>query len=121
VKARRPADPMAEARPTVHKRSGGMCERCGARRAIDVHHRQLRRHGDHRPANLVDLCRECHTWVHGHVALAQCEGFIVESWEDPREVRLKHAWLGPVTLDDQGGAAAPRCQNISLAGTRSTR
>lgn len=101
--ARRPVDPMANSRPTVHTRSGGMCERCGTQRATDVHHRQLRRHGDHEPANLVDLCRACHSWAHGNVAEAMTAGFIVHSTSNPREIALTHAWLGRVTLNDDGG------------------
>lgn len=103
MSARRPADPMAEARPVVHTRSGGMCERCCARRATDVHHRQLRRHGDHQPANLVDLCRECHEWAHKHPAEARESGFIVSGRIDPRSVTLQHGLYGRVRIDDDGG------------------
>lgn len=98
-----PRDPMAAARPVVHERSGGMCERCCARRATDVHHRQLRRHGNHEPANLVDLCRECHEWVHKHPAEATAAGFIVSGRVDPRTVTLRHGLYGRVRLDDAGG------------------
>ncbi|MDI9889943.1 HNH endonuclease [Microbacterium sp. IEGM 1404] len=98
-----PRDPMAEARPIVHKRSGGMCERCCARRATDVHHRQLRRHGDHKPANLVDLCRECHNRVHEHRDEATAAGFIVSGRVDPRTVPVQHGLYGRVLLDDAGG------------------
>jgi hypothetical protein len=94
---------MAEARPVVEKRSGGMCERCGAARATDKHHRQLRRHGDHTAANLVDLCRACHNWVHANVALARLAGFIVDSWQDARHVPVGHAVFGCVLLDAEGG------------------
>lgn len=98
-----PRDPMAEARPVVHERSGGMCERCCARRATDVHHRQLRRHGDHKPANLVDLCRECHNRVHEHRDEAAATGFIVSRSIDPRTVPVHHGLYGRVLLDDAGG------------------
>ncbi|GAA3009264.1 HNH endonuclease [Microbacterium aurantiacum] len=103
MSARRSADPMAEARPVVHDRSRGMCERCCARRATDVHHRQLRRHGDHQPANLVDLCRECHEWAHKHPAEARESGFIVSGRIDPRSVTLQHGLYGRVRIDDDGG------------------
>lgn len=96
-------DVMAASRPTVHRRSGGMCERCGAARAAEVHHRKLRRHGDHDPANLVDLCKVCHVWVHANVAKARAAGFIVFSTLNPRTIPVTHAWLGRVTLDDAGG------------------
>lgn len=96
-------DPMAPARPIVTRRSQGMCERCGAERATDMHHRKLRRHGDHAPANLVHLCRTCHNWAHGNPAEALLVGFIVPSWEEPRKAVVKHAWLGRVLIDDDGG------------------
>lgn len=99
----RKLEPMAEARPVVEQRSGGMCERCGAARATDKHHRQLRRHGDHKPANLVDLCRACHNWVHANVAAARLAGWILGSWQNARRVKVTHAVFGRVFLDDEGG------------------
>lgn len=100
-------DPMAASRPVVARRSRGVCERCGAARATDKHHRKLRRHGDHAPANLVDLCRDCHAWAHNHPALARAEGFIVSSWENPRRMPILHATFGRVLLTDDGGVLAP--------------
>ena len=112
-------DPMAPARPVVERRSGGMCERCGAARATDKHHRKLRRHGDHAPANLVDLCRTCHNWVHAHPAEALLAGFMCPSWENPRLQPVKHAWLGRVLLVDDGSVdPVPFCQEHSVAGRR---
>ena len=105
LKSKRPrADPMSESRPTVMKRSQGMCEKCGAARATDMHHRKLRRHGDHAPANLVHLCRTCHNWAHQNPAEALLAGFICPSWENPRKQPMKHAWMGRVLLDDEGNA-----------------
>lgn len=99
---RKPADPMAEARPVVRERSRGVCERCGQARASDMHHRQLRRHGDHAPANLVHLCRVCHAAVHAKPEAAHAAGFIVWRHEDPRETPIDHGLLGRVKLDDAG-------------------
>lgn len=96
-------DPMAGARPVVGERSGGMCERCGAARASDVHHRKLRRFGDHLAANLLHLCHACHMWVHANIAASQVAGWILHSWDDPRAVPVKHAVHGRVWLDDEGG------------------
>ncbi len=102
-------DPMADSRPVVKGRSGGMCERCGAERATDMHHRQLRRHGDHLPANLVHVCRTCHNAVHADPAKAELAGFIVPSWANPRQCPIKHSVWGRVRLDDDGGwTPAPR-------------
>lgn len=97
-----PADPMAEARPVVRERSREVCERCGMARATDMHHRKLRRHGDHAPANLVHLCRACHNAVHADPKAAHAAGFIVWRHEDPREIAIEHGLLGRVKLDDAG-------------------
>lgn len=44
-------------RAMVERRSGGICESCGAAPATDVHHRQyLSRGGTHDVHNLIDLC-----------------------------------------------------------------
>lgn len=100
---RRPADPMAAARPIVRERSRGVCERCGQARATDMHHRKLRRHGDHAPANLVHLCRACHAAVHAKPEAAAAAGFIVWRHEDPRALPIVHGLFGRVVLDDAGG------------------
>lgn len=98
-----PRDPMAAARPVVRERSGGMCERCGRERATDMHHRKLRRHGDHAPANLVHLCRECHNLVHDDGYREPQAGLLLKSWDDPRAVPVLHSIFGLVRLDDAGG------------------
>jgi hypothetical protein len=95
-------DPMREARPVVDARSRGICERCGIQRAGHKHHRKLRRHGDHRPANLLDLCSDCHRWVHEHVAQSYEFGYLVRSTNNPRIVPVKHARFGWVRLLDNG-------------------
>lgn len=112
-------DPMAAARPVVAKRSGGMCECCGVKRATDMHHRKLRRHGDHAAGNIVHLCRPCHDWAHAEPAAALMHGFMCPSWEDPRLQPVKHAWLGRVLLVDDGTVdPVPFCQEHSMAGGR---
>jgi hypothetical protein len=61
----------------VHKRDNGLCVCCGAV-ATDQHHIVPRsRFGDkelalcHRPENIVELCRECHTRAHSTVSRAR--------------------------------------------------
>jgi 5-methylcytosine-specific restriction endonuclease McrA len=55
------------------------CERCGVRPADDVHERVLRSAGGSivDPANLVALCRPCHTAVHHSPTQARAEGWIL--------------------------------------------
>lgn len=95
-------DPMRYSRPIVEDRSGGVCERCGVARATEKHHRKLRRHGDHRAANLVDLCTPCHAWVHANPAAAYESGFMVRAASNPRTVPVRHARRGWVQLIDSG-------------------
>jgi hypothetical protein len=72
----------------VRKRSGATCECCGISTATHIHHRQLRRSGDHTVPNLLHLCGFCHTRLHGHVRYALDQGFIVSAYDNPamREV-----------------------------------
>jgi hypothetical protein len=46
-------------------RAGGICEGCGARQAVDIHHLTYRRMGDECLFDLVAVCRECHEKCHG--------------------------------------------------------
>lgn len=86
----------------VDIRDNFCCVLCG--RAIDGgsrHHRQLRRHGDHSPANIVLLCGSgttgCHGWVHAHPAASYAQGWLVHSWHAPELVPLPTAGRhGPV-------------------------
>ena len=92
----------------VLARSGGMCERCGGN-GEQIHHRRPRgMGGTHRqetnmPANLVNLCRECHGWVESHRTQALADGWLIRqaSPQSPSEVLLMLAW-GSGYLDDLG-------------------
>lgn len=84
------ADPVTEAtRLIVWTRCGGHCEACWRPilAGVDTHHRQLRRFGDHTPANLVALHPDCHTGapnaVHRRVRWARERGLILRSWQTP--------------------------------------
>ena len=76
----------------VLDRSGDMCERCGSLSPADVHHRRARGMGGtrdpeiHSPANLVVLCRDCHTFVEHNRAEATEQGWLVPR-RDPRHPR----------------------------------
>lgn len=63
------------------------CVRCGEREAVHKHHRKMRSQGgDNSPENIVDLCLECHGWVHANPAAAYESGWLVKSWQEPAEV-----------------------------------
>lgn len=79
------------------ERSGGVCERCRAKRGESVHHRKLRsRGGQHTLDNCVFACGSgttgCHGWMHANPAEATATGWMVPSWEDP-------ATITPTPLD----------------------
>jgi hypothetical protein len=48
---------------------------------LELHHRKLRRHGDHSADNLCVLCTAGHLWVHTHVAVARAHGLLLRSTE----------------------------------------
>ena len=86
-------DPITpEVRRLVTKRSKGLCELC-TEPGQHLHHRQLRRAGDHSAANLVHLCNTCHRRIHGHVSWSLQTGWLVSQYRDPARV--------PLLLDDE--------------------
>lgn len=83
-----------KARKAALERDDGICRRCGDY-ATDVHHRVLRGMGGTKNkniavgmANLISLCRSCHSHVHLNVAESYESGFIVHSWGDPETVSI---------------------------------
>jgi hypothetical protein len=94
-------DPIsAKTRALVRKRAGGVCELCTIS-ATHLHHRQLRRGGNHGAGNLLLLCFLCHRRVHSHVAEAEIAGWLVSQYADPGEqpVALGGRWW---LLSDDG-------------------
>ena len=87
--------PSPEVRRLVHARSGGICERCRAARAVDVHHRRARGMGGstvgwiNSPSNLVDLCRKCHEWVEANFTAALATGWKIGLADSPLDVRIQ--------------------------------
>ena len=97
-----------ETRRDVLQRDGEQCAVCGER-AGDVHHRRRRGSGGSRDpriaygwANLISLCRICHSWVHGNRAEAIEMGLVLEARDVPTEVPVRHAVHGPVLLTHDG-------------------
>lgn len=69
-------------RAIVLARSGGRCEwanldmeRC-TNPAVHLHHKLLRRHGDHSPENLMHVCAAHHDWIHRNVAESYQLGYL---------------------------------------------
>ena len=91
-------------RHACFKRAGWRCERCGNRRPLQAHHRQLlAQGGPDALSNLASLCAECHSWAHAHPWEAQLGGWIVQSWADPAS-RAMFLHDGRLAVpDDEGG------------------
>lgn len=70
----------------------GVPKRSGDMGFFSHHHRQLRRHGNDSPSNLVLLIGSGtnaeHGWMHQHPAMAGLLGYMVPSWRDPAEVPI---------------------------------
>jgi 5-methylcytosine-specific restriction protein A len=87
-------DQWDKIRRLVLARDGEKCLRCLAP-AVDVHHRRPKGMGGTGNkyialgmANLVSLCRDCHTEIHTQPELGYRTGFLLHSWEDPAEIPL---------------------------------
>lgn len=72
----------------------GRCLRCGAQ-ATDVHHRKPKKMGGTKNqetwfslANLVSLCRQCHSHVHSY-SNRYVDGWMVHSWDDPENIPIR--------------------------------
>ncbi len=53
-------------------------------------------------ANLVSLCRDCHSWIHLHPAESYESGWLVHSWDDPAEIPLQPSPGMLIKLDHEG-------------------
>lgn len=81
-----------ETRRIVRLRSGGMCELKCNRLAAEMHHRKLRKYGDHSPDNCLHVCDPHHDWIHANPMDAYERGWLVRSTLDPALVKVE---LGP--------------------------
>lgn len=97
------------ANPLLMMRSGGICEVGGCdlnQTGIERHHRQRRRDGGDRLANLMALCPRHHHYVTDHPEEAYANGWSVRALDltDPADVPVRLAPTGHLwRLDDQGG------------------
>ena len=62
-------DPVAykKLRQQVLRRDGWRCQSCGRMANLQIHHKEFRSHsGRDAEENLITLCSQCHSWIHGH-------------------------------------------------------
>lgn len=71
-------------REIVAERSDGLCECCGEAGGLDKAHRVARSQGGKwDPANILDLCRMCHSGNHNSPQRAYDHGWHLRSHQDP--------------------------------------
>jgi len=76
--AGRPKPPIPLATITaVKKRAAGVCESCGERKPLELHHLHYETEGREQPEDLAAYCRTCHRDAHVDDA--------GEFWVDPAE------------------------------------
>jgi hypothetical protein len=79
-------------RAAVKGRSSGICEHCRMQRATDMHHRISRGVGGWwSPANVLHLCRVCHSHFTGNVSMGHHMGIILRRAQNPEEVPVMRA------------------------------
>src|SRR5205807_4467434 len=59
------SDAWREKREMVFARSGGLCEGCRLKRAVQVHHLTYEHLGNELLWELAAVCLDCHNMVHG--------------------------------------------------------
>lgn len=88
----------------VRDRDRSKCQKCfqaGSR--LDVHHRKPKQMGgsdsltEFGLANLISLCRDCHSWVHQHPEAATMMGLLLRQGDDPEQCEITIPG-GPVHL-----------------------
>jgi 5-methylcytosine-specific restriction endonuclease McrA len=73
----------------VLERDGWRCQKCGALRDLQVHHRTYRsQQGNDSLANLVTLCAYCHMQEHGQLSFTKAAAKNA-SGPKQKEVRLR--------------------------------
>ena len=92
----------------VLKRANNYCEKCGKSELnLALHHRKLRsRGGGHTASNLIAVCHPCHNLasdsIHLNPAMAEQNGWMVGSWQEPHEVPMKRPDGSVVLLQKDG-------------------
>lgn len=93
----------------VEKRANGYCEVCGlpALPSMALHHRKLRsRGGQDTVSNLLWVHHGCHNLktnsIHLNPERASHKGWMVGSWQEPRDTPCVRPDGSIVLLDDEG-------------------
>ncbi len=101
-------------RRSILERDGGICVRCHCE-ACDVHHRKPKGMGGtsdeevaYGMANLISLCRECHSRIHAHPAQSYRDGFLVQSWDNPELIKIVSS-LGALKISSDGSFELEAC------------
>ncbi|WP_306358689.1 MULTISPECIES: HNH endonuclease [unclassified Nocardia] len=104
----RSTDPPAALRAAIAERSAGLCERCGAARAVLIHHRRPRGMGGSRRSdtntfpNLLHICSPCHDRIESRRDDAERHGWLVPQGDDPETHPVRYRGQ-PVWLRGDGG------------------
>ena len=85
----------------VLQRDGWRCQKCGALRDLQVHHRRYRsQQGNDSLANLVTLCAYCHMQEHGQLSFTKGAA---KNNSGPKQKR------GSPPKGDQDSSSSGRC------------
>jgi hypothetical protein len=93
-------------REIVLERSQGLCERCGRRAYLTIHHRKKRSHrGEWSLTNCVAVggsgTTGCHGWIESHPNDAHAIGFHCRPWESAEEIPILLYGKSWVKLDSR--------------------
>ena len=112
------SEQWSEATQVLLARDHGRCPVCGhlLTDRAERHHRQRRRDGGDRYANLLLLHAACHAEAHAHPVRARDAGWIVAAYEpDPAAVPVRFSGTDPRwLLDDSGGRRRFLPRNVDL-------
>ncbi|SKM82433.1 HNH endonuclease [Mycobacteroides abscessus subsp. massiliense] len=68
----------------------GLCEYCGKKKAVDMHHRENRSQGGGWcPANIIWICRSCHHFATTRPAWAESVGLTIKHGQTPTGTPVK--------------------------------
>lgn len=109
-------------RMAVRNRDFRRCVRCGmgleegqwhhrrGRAVVDVH--------QHCPCNGINLCLDCHAWVHARPIEARVKGWIVSRYvAEPGGIPVSSQQHGWVLLDCYGGVVACADPTLEVGAT----
>lgn len=108
-----------ETKATIRERADYVCEamipEAGCSwRGTDIHHRHMRSQGgQHTVENGVLLCRECHSYIHMHPAIAYTNGWLVKSTKNPLDIPFRRRG-GFIVLTEDGEFETATAEPLEL-------